>query len=141
MITSNVVDRKHATLLFVPHNPVFVRLMQSLVEKIVIVNDDKETDLHNSGGDFVCVTHTRLHSGLLVVMAIDPWGQILIYAFTSSMVLAEPVARCQVLRDVDHVCAFPGPSSYSLFVSLVNIYNKVAIYLIDLAHIVQIQQK
>jgi hypothetical protein len=41
VISSNAVDRKHATMLFVPLNPKTIRLMQSLVEKIVIVDGGK----------------------------------------------------------------------------------------------------
>lgn len=41
VISSKIVDRKHATKLFVPPNPKTIRLMQSLVEKIVIVDGGK----------------------------------------------------------------------------------------------------
>ncbi|KAI6205834.1 Integrin-alpha FG-GAP repeat-containing protein 2 [Aphelenchoides besseyi] len=139
IVASNMIDRRHATLLFVPNEPFSICLMQSLVEKIVVVGEDGEHELHNAGGDFVCVSHARLSSGLHAIMAVDPWGQLSIYAQSPKMVLQEPIARCQVLRDVDHMVAFPGPSDYSLFLSLVNIYNKVAIYLINLSQVVQIQ--
>ncbi|CAD5234933.1 unnamed protein product [Bursaphelenchus xylophilus] len=138
VVQSTVADRKYGTLLFIPPNPYAIRLMQSLVSKLVMVTSEKEVELHNPGGDFVCVTHARLHSGLHTIITVDPWGQLLVYAFTKDSQVVDPVARCNVLRDVDHMCAFPGPSNYSLFLSLVNIYNKVAIYLIDLAHIIQI---
>ncbi|CAD5227512.1 unnamed protein product [Bursaphelenchus okinawaensis] len=138
VVQSTVADRKYVTLLFIPPNPHSVRLMQSLVNKLVIVSGGKEVELQNPGGDFVCVTHARLHSGLHTVITVDPWGQLLVYAFTKDTQVIDPVARCNVLRDVDHMCAFAGPSNYSLFLSMVNIYNKVAIYLIDLAHIIQL---
>ncbi|KAI6191258.1 Integrin-alpha FG-GAP repeat-containing protein 2 [Aphelenchoides bicaudatus] len=138
---SKGVDRKHSTLLFIPPNPKTIRLMQSLISKIIVVDGEgSEIELHNKAGDFVCVAHTQLPSGISIVMSICPFGNLFVYAFTSDDVLSEPVARCQVLRDVDHCASFPGPSSYSLFLSLVNIYNKVAIYLIDFSHIIQIRQ-
>lgn len=41
VINSDAVSRKHATMLFIPPNPKTIRLMQSLVEKIVIVDGGK----------------------------------------------------------------------------------------------------
>lgn len=102
VMNSQSTDRKHATLLFVPSNPLCVCLMQSLIQKIVIVHEsecipfiffcflsclDGETVLENEGGgDFVCCTHTRLLSGIHVILAINPFGELSIYAFTSKSV-------------------------------------------------------
>ncbi|KAI6243764.1 hypothetical protein M3Y99_00040400 [Aphelenchoides fujianensis] len=141
VMNSHSTDRKHATLLFVPSNPLCVCLMQSLVQKIVIVHESGETVLENEGGgDFVCCTHTRLLSGIHVLLAIDPFGGLTIYAFNSQSVLKEPIARCEVLKDVDHAVAFPAAHKYSFFLALVNIHKRVLLYQINLSSVVQVEK-
>lgn len=86
IIPSSMVDRKRSTLLFIPPNPKVVRLMQSLVQKVIVWDGITEVALHNTAGDFVCVAHTRLLCGINVVSTICPFGNLQIYGFTSNNV-------------------------------------------------------
>lgn len=49
----------------------------------------------------------------------------------------QPVASCRVMRDADHVCCCAGPrdNDERLFVGVINVFNRVAIFSIDLGHI------
>lgn len=55
-------------------------------------------------------------------------------------ILSEPIARCEVLKDVDHAFAFPAPNKHSFFLSLVNIHKRVLCYLINLSSVVQVEK-
>uniref|UniRef100_A0A915E4C9 Uncharacterized protein n=1 Tax=Ditylenchus dipsaci TaxID=166011 RepID=A0A915E4C9_9BILA len=118
-----------------------VALLHSLVEKLIVVNSEcnTETQLKNIGGDIVCITTLQLNSGLTVLVTVDTWGQLFIYGWSGNMITTtEPLARCQVLREVDYMCGFAGAQAYSFIIGVVNIYNKISLFSIDLTHIVEV---
>jgi hypothetical protein len=50
-----------------------------------------------------------------------------------------PVASCRVMRDADFICCSPGPNLNDdrLLVGVVNIFNRIAIYSIDMSHVLK----
>ncbi|KAI1718830.1 fcf1 domain-containing protein [Ditylenchus destructor] len=135
-------SRLYATQLFVPLTPTFATLFHSLAEKIIVADHDTncEMEICNPESDFMCVTTMQLDSGLNVLVALDSYGELLIYGWSKDIELrSEPLARCQqVMREVDYMCGFPGPSQNSLMIGLVNVFNKVSLFSIDLSHAVSI---
>ncbi|KAI1730376.1 fcf1 domain-containing protein [Ditylenchus destructor] len=135
-------SKVHATQLFVPLTPIFATLFHSLAEKIIVADHDSnsEEEICNPESDFMCVTTMQLDSGLNVLVALDSYGELLIYGWSKDIEMrSEPLARCQqVMREVDYMCGFPGPSQNSLMIGLVNVFNKVSLFSIDLSHAVSI---
>uniref|UniRef100_A0A914HRN2 Uncharacterized protein n=1 Tax=Globodera rostochiensis TaxID=31243 RepID=A0A914HRN2_GLORO len=136
------------TQLVVPKRPFAVHLLHSMAQRIALVDEGSkpsiEVELHNpDGADIACACATTLSSQLRIVVTVDSWGQLSIYAWRDGdqqqqqQKSCEPVVSCRVMRDADHVCCCGGPRTYDerLFVGVVNVFNRVAILSVDLGHI------
>lgn len=55
------------------------------------------------------------------------------------VVRKEPLARCEVMRDVCHMHALSSPTERIIIVGLVNVQNKVSILSIDLEQVCSIK--
>jgi hypothetical protein len=139
---SMINNKCHNSQFVIPPMPFSVRLIHCIAEKVIAVDAEcnTETQLRNGsfGTDVACIATVTLSSGLRVLTTVDTFGQLLIYGWMGNMITTtEPLARCQVLRDADHICTF-AESDHSLILGLVNVYDKVAVYLIDLSYAIEL---
>lgn len=145
------------TQLVVAKRLLSVHLFHCMVRRIVLVDDatGQQMALHNSSeADVACCSASIFTSGLRTLTTVDPWGLMSVYAWHEQDQMEKarfPVASCRVMRDVDFVCTSPGPRNergednddqqqqqsgrhLHLFIGVVNIFSRIAIFSIDLSH-------
>lgn len=120
--------------LILPPNPLCMNMLHCLVSKVIIAQEkDKEIELKNPGGDIACATTTLIHPGIHILITIDPWGQLFIYAWNAdNSIDCTAIGKCQMLSDVDYICAFPGPKELQVVIGIVS-FCRVATFCLDLS--------
>lgn len=70
---------------------------------------------------------------------MDSKGQMLIFGWTKGMLqTTEPLAKCGGLAHPVFLCVYPHHRELAVCVGVIDVYHRVAVYLIDLNHVIKL---
>ena len=138
---SIINDSGQRTQLMIAPRPQAADLAHCLAERVIIANleCETETELRDVKLDVCCAGALTLDSGLSLVVTMDPKGLILVFGWTKGLLqTTEPLVKCTGLAHPVFLCVYPHSRELAICVSVIDVHNKVAVYLIDLAHIISL---
>uniref|UniRef100_A0AC34QZV8 Uncharacterized protein n=1 Tax=Panagrolaimus sp. JU765 TaxID=591449 RepID=A0AC34QZV8_9BILA len=91
--------------------------------------------------DICCAGALTLDNGLSILVTMDPKGQMLIFGWTKDMPqTTEPLAKCSALSHPVYLTVYPFGQCkpLAICVSVIDVFNRIAVYFIDLSNVVNV---